>query len=71
MKKSTDGILKKTENKHVQAVTSTLNSRKLTNSKEAKINNENSKQRTSLTSINSFKSSEVKVLFGNAFFHVA
>lgn len=58
MKKSTDGILKKTENKHVQAVTSTLNSRKLTNSKEAKTNNGNSKQRTSLTSINSFKSSE-------------
>lgn len=58
MKKSTDGILKKAENKHIQAVASTLNSRKLTNSKEAKTNKGNSKQRTSLTSINSFKSSE-------------
>ncbi|CAL5207497.1 unnamed protein product [Lathyrus oleraceus] len=62
MKKSTDGILLKTENKHAQTVASTLHSKKLTNSKvntkEATKNHGNSKQRTSLTSINSFKSSE-------------
>jgi len=67
MKKSTDGIPKKTENKHVQAVASTIHSRKLTNSKlnskEAKTNLGNSKQRNSLTSVNSFKSSEVNIFY--------
>ncbi|CAK8571274.1 unnamed protein product [Lathyrus sativus] len=61
MKKSTDGILQKMESKHAQAAASTLHSKKLTNSKvntkEAIKNHENFK-RTSLTSINSFKSSE-------------
>ncbi|PNY04849.1 hypothetical protein L195_g001280, partial [Trifolium pratense] len=63
MKKSTDGILLKKENKNVQAVSSTIHSRKLTNSKvnskEAKTNHGNSKQITSLKSNNSFKNSEL------------
>lgn len=63
MKKSTDGnILLKTLHKHVQAEASTLHPKKLTNSKvnskDAKTNHGSSKQRTSLTSTNSFKPSE-------------
>lgn len=49
MKKSTDGILLKTENKRAQAAASNLRSRKITNTKEPKTNHGNSKQRTSLT----------------------
>jgi hypothetical protein len=67
MKKSTDGILLKKENKNVQAVASTIHSRKLTNSKvnskETKTNHGNSKLMASLTSNNSFKSSEVTTFF--------
>ncbi|WJX17804.1 hypothetical protein P8452_07675 [Trifolium repens] len=63
MKKSTDGILLKKENKNVQAVASTIHSRKLTNSKvkskDTKTNHGNSKLMASLTSNNSFKSSEL------------
>lgn len=64
MKKSTDGILMKTENKHVQgngvraeASIRHSNSSRLTNSKEAKTNTGNSSQRNSLTSMSSFKRS--------------
>ncbi|CAI8602324.1 unnamed protein product [Vicia faba] len=61
MKKSTDGILWKTENKHAQAVASTLHSKRLTNSKvntKEAIKSHGNSKRTSLTSINSFKSAE-------------
>lgn len=73
MKKSTDGILLKTENKlanqgnGVRSATSVRLSSRLTNSevnsKEAKTNPGNSNQRTSLASMNSFKRSVVDFLF--------
>jgi len=78
MKKSINGSLVKTETKHVngaRAQPSIRRSSKLTNnevnSKESEKNTGNSNHRTSLTSMNNLKTSEVQKQFSNSVSFIA